>query len=117
VTFDPALLYEAIARREVDVIGGFSSDGRIAAHELVVLADPAGALPPYDAILLLGPRVANDTSVACALAGLRDAIDVERMRRANLMVDGEGATPAAAARWLLGELAFRDGCAVGAPAP
>ncbi len=53
-TFDPALLYDAIARHEIDAISAFSSDGRIAGNDLVVLADPAGALPPYDATILLG---------------------------------------------------------------
>lgn len=104
-TFDPALLYEAVQRGDVDVISAFSSDGRIAADNLVVLGDPAGALPAYDAMVLLGPRVANDRRVLCALAGLR--IDVERMRRANAMVDREHLPAAAAAAWL----------AAGLPAP
>jgi osmoprotectant transport system permease protein len=102
-SFDPALLYEAVAAREVDVISAFSSDGRIAAHDLVVLDDPAGALPPYDAMILLGPRVADDPRVVCALAPLRGAITVDRMRQANLMVDRatDKAAPAEAAAWLL----------------
>src|SRR5262249_33931985 len=62
-SFDPALLYEAVARGEVDVISAFSSDGRIAAFDLVVLDDPAAALPSYDAMILLGPEVADDRGV------------------------------------------------------
>jgi osmoprotectant transport system permease protein len=102
-SFDPALLYEAVSRGNVDVISAFSSDGRIAARDLVVLADPAGALPPYDAMLLLGPRIADDPRIVCALAPLRGAITVERMRQANLMVDraDDKASPAEAAEWLL----------------
>ena len=103
-TFDPTLLYEAIGRGNVDVIAGFSSDGRIAANDLVVLADPEAALPPYDAMLLLGPRVANDPRIACALGDLRGAITVEQMRAANLRVDGQGSTAADAATWLLAQL-------------
>lgn len=98
-TFDPTLLYDAAARGDVDAISAFSSDGRIAANDLVVLADPSGALPPYDAMILLGPRVADDARVACALAGLH--ISVEQMREANAMVDRDHASPAAAAAWLL----------------
>ncbi|HEU4611920.1 MAG TPA: glycine betaine ABC transporter substrate-binding protein, partial [Kofleriaceae bacterium] len=97
-SFDPALLYEALARGAVDAISAFSSDGRIAAYDLVVLADPAGALPPYDAMILLGRRVANDARIACVLGGLH--IDVEDMRRANAMVDRDGASPRDAAAWL-----------------
>lgn len=105
-SFDPALLYEAIARKEVDVISAFSSDGRIAALDLVVLADPAGALPPYDAMILLGPRVADDRRVSCALDSLH--VDVDRMRKANAMVDRDRKTPQEAAAWLLGELPAPD---------
>jgi osmoprotectant transport system permease protein len=103
-TFDPTLLYEAVGRGDVDVISAFSSDGRLAADDLVTLADPDGALPPYDAMILLGPRVANDARVTCALADLR--IPVELMRQANSMVDRaiDKATPAVAAAWLLGKL-------------
>jgi osmoprotectant transport system permease protein len=100
-TFDPALLYDAIARSDVDVIAAFSSDGRIAADDLVVLEDPENALPSYDAMILLGPRVASDRRVACALGALH--IPVERMRRANAMVDRDHVTPSAAAAWLLAE--------------
>jgi len=111
-TFDPALLYDAVARGEVDAISAFSSDGRIAANDLVTLDDPLSALPPYDAMILLAPRVANDPNVACALAPLRGKITVELMRRANLMVDRETdkQTPAVAAAWLLAEAKLPDGC-------
>jgi osmoprotectant transport system permease protein len=101
-TFDPALLYEAVVRGEVDAISAFSSDGRIAANSLVVLADPAGVLPPYDATILLGARVADDPRVACALAPLH--VPVELMREANAMVDRDKASASAAAAWLLARI-------------
>ncbi|HEY0252813.1 MAG TPA: glycine betaine ABC transporter substrate-binding protein, partial [Kofleriaceae bacterium] len=105
-TFDPALLYDAVTRGDVDVISAFSSDGRIAANDLVTLDDPRGALPPYDAMVLLAPRIADDPTVACALVPLSGKITVELMRRANLMVDRETdkQTPAAAATWLLQQI-------------
>ncbi len=110
-TFDPTLLYPAVAQRDVDVISAFSSDGRIAADDLVVLEDPASALPPYDAMILLGARVSADRRVLCALEGLTGAISVETMRRANLMVDRaeQKATPADAASWLASQLPPFDG--------
>jgi osmoprotectant transport system permease protein len=114
-SFDPALLYEAVARGEVDAISAFSSDGRIAAYDLVVLDDPAAALPSYDAMILLGPRVTDDPRVLCALAPLRGALPVELMRRANLMVDHDHASPRAAAAWLLDHARITETCA--APAP
>lgn len=107
-TFDPALLYDALVRGRVDVISAFSSDGRIAADDLVTLADPLGALPPYDAMVLLAPRVAGDARVACAL-GFHLSID--DMRHANAMVDRAHATPADAARWLAGRTGTGADCA------
>jgi osmoprotectant transport system permease protein len=113
-SFDPSLLYEAAARGEVDAIAAFSSDGRIAAYDLVVLDDPAAALPSYDAMILLGPRVADDPEVVCALAPLRGALPVELVRRANLRVDHDRAAPRDAAAWLLGAATITEACA---PAP
>jgi osmoprotectant transport system permease protein len=110
-SFDPTLLYPAVVQGDVDVISAFSSDGRIAADDLVVLEDPAGALPPYDAMVLLSPRVAGDRRVACALSSLIEAISVEKMRQANLLVDREAkkSTPAEAAAWLSSQLPPFDG--------
>jgi len=92
------------------VISAFSSDGRIAAYDLVVLEDPAAALPSYDAMILLGPRVADDPRVLCALAPLRGALPVDLVRRANLQVDHDHAPPRAAAAWLLGQISITETC-------
>jgi osmoprotectant transport system permease protein len=106
VSFDPTLLYDAVARGEVDAISAFSSDGRIAADDLVVLDDPRGALPPYDAMVLLGPRVANDQRIVRVLGSLR--VTVEDMRRANAMVDRDHRSPADAASWLASRQSASD---------
>lgn len=86
-SFDSTFMYEAVKEGEVDAITAFSSDGRIAAYDLSVLADDRGAFPPYEAVLLLSPRVANDERIVGALRPLVGTIDVARMRMANLMVD------------------------------
>jgi osmoprotectant transport system permease protein len=114
-SFDPALLYEAVARGEVDVISAFSSDGRIAAYDLVVLEDPAAALPAYDAMILVGAHAAEDAGVLCALGPLRGALTVELMRRANLRVDRDHETPRDTAAWLLGQAAIAERCAAATP--
>lgn len=95
-------MYEAAAAGEADVITAFSSDGRIAQYDLVVLEDPKNALPPYDAILLLAPKRAKDKKLIDALTPLIGAIDAETMRAANLRSDRstDKETPATAARWL-----------------
>jgi osmoprotectant transport system permease protein len=109
VSFDSSFLYEAIAKGEVDAIAAFSSDGRIALHDLVVLEDTAPALPPYDAVLLLSPALADDGDVVAALSPLVSAIPVEAMRQATLMVDRDDdkRTVREAAAWLAAEGARR----------
>ena len=100
--YTPSFMYRALASGRVDTISAFSSDGRIAADRLTVLADPKGAIPGYDAILLLAPRDAKDQHMAEALKPLIGAIPVEAMREANYRVDrDEGKeTPDQAAAWL-----------------
>jgi osmoprotectant transport system permease protein len=100
--FQPTFMYKAVAGGEVDVISAFSSDGRIAADDLVVLTDPRQAIPPYDAVILLSPRRAKDLRFQRALAPMLGAIPVETMRKANLSVDRDQdkQTPAQAARAL-----------------
>jgi osmoprotectant transport system permease protein len=95
----PEFMYEAVSHGDVDVIAGYTSDGRIAQFNLIVLADPKAAIPPYDAVLLLSPRRANDSALIAALRPLIGAIDVEVMQQANLRA-GSGASPSEAARWL-----------------
>jgi len=100
VSFDSSFMYKAVQSGEVDVITAFSSDGRIAAFDLVVLEDPLHALPPYDAVLLLGPRADTHPGLREALQPLVGAIDVKAMRHANELVDLQGASRTEAARWL-----------------
>ena len=86
-SYQPTFMYRALADGEADVISAFSSDGRIAANKLVILTDPKGALPPYDAVILLSPRAAKDGRLRKALTPLIGAISVSAMQAANYSVD------------------------------
>jgi len=105
----PDFMYAAAASGEVDVIAGYTSDGLIAKYDLVVLDDPKHAIPPYDAILLLAPKRADDQALRGALAPLLGRIDIADMREANLRAaGGDGASsPPAVARWLWEKIAKR----------
>jgi osmoprotectant transport system permease protein len=103
-TMQPEFMYAAVANGEADVIAGYTSDGRIAQHNLTVLDDPKQVIPPYDAVLLVSPKRANDQALLAALAPLVDAISVETMREANLRASSGGASVADAARWLASEI-------------
>ena len=100
VSFDSSFMYKAVQLGEVDVISAFSSDGRIAAFDLVVLGDPLHALPPYDAVLLVGPGAHKHPGLVESLRPLVGAIDVSVMRHANELVDLDGASRTEAAAWL-----------------
>jgi osmoprotectant transport system permease protein len=100
--YQSTFMYQAVASGDVDVISAFSSDGRIAAFDLVVLEDPRQVILPYDAIVLLSPERAADPVLRRALQPLVGAIPIEVMREANQMVDrDEGKiSPAQAAAWI-----------------
>lgn len=98
VAFDPTFLYEAVARAQVDAISAYTSDGRVRAFDLTVLDDPKGALPPYDAVLLVSADAPR--GVVEALRPLVGTIDVERMRAANQHVDVDHGLPQDAAEAL-----------------
>jgi osmoprotectant transport system permease protein len=101
-SMDPSLMYDAIAHGNVDVISAFSSDGRIAAFDLVLLTDDRGAIPPYDAILLAGKRLAQkEPHVLQSLESLVGRIGPDVMRKMNLEVDAKKATPRDTARRFL----------------
>lgn len=85
--FQPTFMYRALGSGEADVISAFSSDGRIAADDLVLLGDPKGALPPYDAVILVSPKRAGDRRLVSALQPLAGSIDVKTMQAANYAVD------------------------------
>lgn len=108
-TMQPEFMYPAVGAGEVDVIAGYTSDGRIAQHKLIVLSDPRQAIPPYDAIVLLAPKRATDRAMLDALQPLINAIDVTLMREASVRAAAADATPGRAARWLWAEIEQRAG--------
>ena len=91
---DPALMYQAVARGEVDVICAFATDGRIPEYNLKTLADDRAFFPPYQA----APVVRADTlqrfpAIRAALLPLVDLLDDETMRSLNYDVDKNGRPP------------------------
>ena len=101
-SYQPTFMYRALMGGEADVISAFSSDGRIAADKLTILTDPKGAIPPYDAVVLISPKRAHDKRLIAALQPLIGRIDVAAMQAANLSVDRDQdkASPAEAAKAL-----------------
>jgi glycine betaine/choline ABC-type transport system substrate-binding protein len=101
---DPALMYKAIAKKEVDVICAFATDGRIAAFNLKPLEDDQQFFPPYYA----APVIRNDLMEAHPELGdrlslLSGILDNGTMQRLNYQVDGKKRSPAQVAKEFLKE--------------
>ena len=87
---DPGLVYKAIAEKQVHVISGFATDGRIPAFNLVVLEDDLKFFPPYYA----APVVRNDLlakapQTSDILNKLAGKINDITMASLNYTVDGK----------------------------
>ncbi len=85
---DPSLIYRAIAEGAVDLIVGFSTDGRIPAYNLKSLKDDADFFPPYFA----GPVIRRDTltrfpHLKKVVSLLESRIDDATMMDLNFQVD------------------------------
>lgn len=86
----PDLMYDALARGDVDVISGYSTDGRIAALKLVALADDRRFFPPYDAAPLAGPKAfAKAPKLRARLEALAGRLTDAKMTRLNAAVVAE----------------------------
>ena len=107
-SMDASLMYQAVAAGAVDVISGYGTDGRIDAYDLQVLVDDRNVVPPYDAVVLSGARLARAApDVVAALARLDGAIDTDRMRAMNFEVDDQGNDPTAVAARFVDTLVAR----------
>jgi len=88
---DLGLLYRALLDKQVDVVAGNSTDGLIAARDLVILEDDKHYFPPYEAV----PIVREDTlarypEVRDAIGELGGKISDSQMQKMNDAVAGQG---------------------------
>ena len=99
---DLSLTYIALASGQVDLIAGNSTEGRIAAMDLVQLADDRRYFPPYEAVYLVRQdSLTRVTSLRDVLAKLANAISTEEMGHLNYEVDANKRKPAEVVReWL-----------------
>src|SRR5690606_766168 len=86
---DHALLFQALQLGQVDAIVAFSTDGQIAAMDLVMLEDDRGTFPPYHAgVLVRGETLEMYPEIRDILAKLEGLIDEHTMATLNYEVDG-----------------------------
>src|SRR5438067_9765912 len=91
------LTYTALASHQVDMIAGNSTDGRIAALDLVQLEDDRHYFPPYEAVFVMRRNLHDMTNapdqqliepVVLVMTKLSRAISTDEMRKLNYEVDG-----------------------------
>jgi len=99
---DLSLTYIALASKQVDLIAGNSTEGRIAALDLAQLEDDRHYFPPYEAIYFVRTdSLVRVPALGEVLAKLAHAISTEEMRQLNYEVDANKRNQADVVReWL-----------------
>ncbi|MBF9221724.1 ABC transporter permease/substrate-binding protein [Hymenobacter ruricola] len=88
VVLAPALVYEAARNAHVDVIDGYSTDGRIRAYHLRVLRDDRHTFPPYYAAPVVRPALLRaHPELTPVLAQLEGQISDSVMTNLNYRAD------------------------------
>jgi osmoprotectant transport system permease protein len=112
----PALKYQALAARGVDVIDGYSTDGLLDKYDLVALDDDRHFFPPYQAAALVSASLARgrpDAIAALSLLGGR--LDERSMRAANRRVEVDREDVRVVARDLMASLGLAGRGTAAAP--
>jgi len=94
-----ALKYQAARAGEIQVLDIYTTDGRLALLDLVVLEDDRGFFPPYEAAPLVRmATLQTHPEVGFVLGLLAGALDASTMRGLNLRIQegGESEGPVAA---------------------
>jgi osmoprotectant transport system permease protein len=88
VVISDAVMYKAAYEKKLDVVSGYSTDGRLKAYDLVVLRDDQTIFPPYYAAPVVRTRVlAENPELAPALNLLAGRINDAVMTELNYRVD------------------------------
>jgi len=83
----PTLMYEAIKSNQVDAIGAYTTDSRVDMYDLSIVEDDKGALPPYNAIIIVRKEFAENEALMQIFKKLEGQIDTDTMRRLNKLYD------------------------------
>jgi len=83
----PTLMYEAIKSNQVDAIGAYTTDSRVDMYNLSIVEDDKGALPPYNAIIIVRKEFAENEALMKIFKKLEGQIDTDTMRRLNKLYD------------------------------
>lgn len=102
---DLSLTYIALSSKQVDLIAGNSTEGRIATLDLVQLTDDRRYFPPYEAVYLVRQdSLTHVPALREVLSKLVNAISTDEMRRLNSEIDEKKRDPKEVVReWIGGK--------------
>ena len=96
------LVYDAVNAGKMDVVLGYSTDGRIASYDLVVLEDDLHFFPPYDCSIVVGEDLLKQVpELDGILSKLSGKIDTKTMQKLNYEVDDNLLEPETVAKRFL----------------
>ncbi|HZD30720.1 MAG TPA: glycine betaine ABC transporter substrate-binding protein, partial [Candidatus Angelobacter sp.] len=89
-TMDLGLLYQALAKHQVDMVAGNSTDGVLSVLPITVLKDDRRYFPPYECALVVREETEREfPALRPALIELSGRISSDTMRRLNYELDGK----------------------------
>lgn len=98
------LVYDALQAGEMDVVLGYSTDGRIASYDLIVLEDDKQLFPPYDGSPVVSQQLlAEYPELENVLLKLEGTISSEQMQEMNYTADNNLIEPLVVATQFLEE--------------
>ena len=96
------LVYDAVEAGKMDVVLGYTTDGRISSYDLVVLEDDLKFFPPYDCSpLATNELLKTHPEVKKILEKLVDKVSTEEMQKLNYESDNKLLEPAVVAQHFL----------------
>ncbi|MFC0233362.1 osmoprotectant ABC transporter substrate-binding protein [Vagococcus entomophilus] len=98
------LVYDAVHAGKMDVVLGYSTDGRIASYDLVMLEDDLHFFPPYDASPVATDAILKEhPELEKVLSRLEGTINTETMQKLNYRADNDLLEPEVVAKEFLAE--------------
>lgn len=104
------LVYDAVAAGKMDIVLGYSTDGRIASYDLVMLEDDLKFFPPYDAAAIADNALLKKyPDLQTALGRLEGVIDTKQMQKLNYEADNNLVEPSVVAEKFLKDNHYFEG--------
>lgn len=102
---DAGLMYQAVKNEEVDIVGGYTTDGRIRAYNLKILTDDKNYFPPYFAApIVRGATLRRYPELKGVFDLLANKISDTGMAQMNYEVDENKREPKAVAKDFLASM-------------